>query len=211
MARADSSQWPELFREAVTPAEFHTGFQFESIIEDEKFEEGETLHYVVRQQDEARTIELISLPAEMQEDREKVIKKLTEGEGQIWCDDYRDMIGGDVELVAEDDATSTYSFMINPDSIEDKTQRKIMKKTMMTLTINKADKWVTDFKYTLLEPVKPMVVAKVREFSLIGQCQRQENGRPHVSSIETRVSGSAMGDDFNQFQRQTVTNVALLD
>ena len=82
VARADSSQWPELFREAVTPAEFHTGFQFESIIEDEKFEEGETLHYVVRQQDEARMIELISLPAEMQEDREKVIKKLKRSRGR---------------------------------------------------------------------------------------------------------------------------------
>lgn len=206
----DPANWPDLFREAVTPRDGDVVYQYDSLINDNGFEEGETLHYqVLRRPDGNDSVEFYSVPDKVK--RENIEKSITEEGGDIWCDDYRDSVGSNVELVSEDAASATYAFMVNPDSTEDKTERKIFNKTQMTVTIDKADKRVTGFSYKLLEPVKPMVVAKIREFSLIGQCKPLENGRPHVASVETRVSGSAMGNDFDQVQNQTVSNVAIVE
>ena len=208
-ALADSEGWPKLFREAVTPASQISSYSFEALVIDQDFEAGEKLRYRINNSSSGRQVELFEIPSDLKE--KDLIQKLSESDGEIWCDDYREHVSGDVTLMAEDDQTATFAFMLNPETATEKTEKKIFKKTQMTVTVDKADKWVTGFTYKLLEPVKPMVVAKVREFSLVGECARSESGRPHVVSVETRVSGSAMGASFNQVQNQTISNVTLLD
>ena len=207
-----SDNWPELFTEAITPATEFTPYSYISDIDMTENEEVYTIRYSVHRTDGNAKFELLDFSDNAKE--EDILEELnseSDEESDIWCDDFKESVGGSVDLVSEDDSHAVFAFMVNPDASEDRMERKIMKKTRMTVTVDKSTRKVTQFSYDLLEPVKPVIVAKVREFSLIGTCESQGEGRPYVTSIETRVSGSAMGSSFDQTSRQSIFDVTYLD
>ncbi len=213
-AQADNASWPDLFREAAIPKANDAPVAYDVEVSfgeaSENGEEQRRLVYSVMAPLEGnRTVDLTSFPDNM--DRDEILEDLADPDGDIWCDDYRDIVGGDVVLRSETDQTATFAFPANPDSAEDRQERKIMKKVQITVEVDKATKRVLNFHYALTEPVKPMVVAKVKTFEINGQCNADAGERPVVTSVEMKVSGSAMGQSFDQRTLQTHSNVRLLD
>lgn len=211
----DSSSWPALFREAALPKADDAGVAFDVEIltqsandEDESGEQ-RIAYSVTAPIGSRRLIDLTELPDDM--DRDEFIEDVEDPDSDIWCDDYKDVVGGEVVLREETDSTAIYAFPVNPDAADDKQERKIMKKVEVTVEVDKAEKRILNFAYRLTEPVKPMVVAKVRTFELIGQCAAGIGARPHVASIMTKVAGSALGQSFDSITHQTISNVRLLD
>lgn len=206
-AKADPT-WPQLFKEAALPKNDATpakvSYQSEIIQVDDQ-EWGKLVYQIENSAETGIKLSIETFPTEG--DQADIEEELNEDQdGEIWCDDYNEIIGGPVELVSETDSEAIFSFNANANSTSDKNQKKILEKTRITVNIDKALKEITKFNYTLTEPVKPMMVAKVNSFELQGTCLSHPNGRPIVTQIATQMSGQAMGKSFGQNSLQTFSN-----
>ncbi|MFC7291175.1 hypothetical protein [Hirschia litorea] len=206
-ANADPT-WPHLFKEAALPKSDATpakvSYQSEIIqVDDEEW--GKLVYQIENSAETGIKVRVETFPTEG--DQADIEEELNEDQdGEIWCDDYNEIIGGPVELVSETDSEAIFSFNANADSAEDKQERKILGKTRITVNVDKSLKEITQFKYELTESVKPMMVAKIDTFELVGTCASHENGRPIVTKVATKITGRAMGQSFGQNSLQTFKN-----
>ncbi len=212
-ALADPS-WPELFREAAIPNETSqlTSMSYDVQATQADGEEQHVLKYKINIPAEAKpSVTVNEYPAGIDEsDKKELLEDLqADIDGDIWCDDHKDNVGGPVTLVSENDKEAIYTFPANPESAEDKVERKMLERSVVTITVDKARKEVSKFQYDLQKPFKPAVIAKINEFTMEGSCTSHEFGRPVLSDVTVRVAGKAMGQSFNQSTVQSFTSIQI--
>ena len=212
-AIADPS-WPDLFKEAAIPnqtAELVSMSYDVKAIQDDG-EEKYTLKYKIEiPEATSPSVTVHEFPEGIDEsDKKELLAELNEDiDGDIWCDDHKDNVGGPVTLVSEDDNEAIYTFPANPETAEDKVERKMLERSVVTITIDKAKKEVSKFHYELQKPFKPAVIAKINEFTMEGSCTSHEFGRPVISDVIVTIAGKAMGQSFNQNTFQTFSGIQI--
>lgn len=127
-------------------------------------------------------------------------------EDSMWCNNLHETVPDEREVIAETAETETWAFQPLPDA-EDPDSAKFMKFIRGEMTIAKADNAVLAYHLTAPKPFKPAVVAKVTGFDLRLTCERSPDGRPFAAQSETRISGSAMMQKFDEWERQTISNL----
>ncbi len=210
IANADPS-WPDLFREAALPKTSSVpslvSYDVE-IIQKEDDEWGKLKYNVESRPETDIQITVDSYPTKAKQDEVKN-DLLAKEELDIWCDNHDSVVGGNVELVSETETEAQFSFPVNVEKYLDKREKKMMEKTVVTVTIDKDIKEVTRFEYSLTSPFKPAVVAKVTKFELMGTCKSHASGRPIVEQISISLEGKAMGQSFSQNTLQTFSDVSI--
>lgn len=194
-----AADWPDLFAKAVTAKPDQTEvFSYETSNVDG---EGKELFRYRFTPEKFPRFEIVSASEESDEKRRSErLKRLEEEGDDIWCDDMADRVKGSVRTVKETPTSVTYAFTpTDPDA--DDMERKMIERTEATITVDRATETITDFTYTLLEPFKPVFVAKVHSFELMAKCEPAPNGRPYFKSLTIDVDVSALG------KRQQQTNV----
>lgn len=200
-ATADPN-WPDAFRAAVTPTDTSTTYSYEQVSRDKD----ETLltHFAYdgRKPDGVRA-SIVSLSEDAEEYREEILTSLNEDDGDIWCDDFADAVKSDVKLTSEDATSLTYTFTpTDPDA--DDMQRKVVEKTVATVKVSKETGFVTEIRYKLEKPYKPVFVAKVSEMEVSGVCDVSAIGRPYIKRTEFKIDLSFMGNRQQDHSIETV-------
>ena len=202
--------WPELFRNAVSVKSRALPLTYDSVITfPENPDNGELSYSVQLTPDAAPEVVIHSVPKDA--DMEEVRESLDGDSVDIWCDDYVELVGGPVELFEDRDASARFRFRANPEAGEDTDEKKLLEKTEITVEIDKATHRIRSFTYHLTEPVKPMPLAKIRQFDIVGQCAALPNGRTYVARVDTRVAGSALSRSFVERTLQVASNVRIPD
>ena len=196
-----ATDWPDLFAKAVAakPNQTET-FSYETVNVDG---EGKELFRYRFDPQKSPRFEIVSASEEGNEKRRAERMKRLEEEGDdIWCDDMADRVKGDVRTVKETPKAVTYAFTpTDPDA--DDMERKMIERTEATVTVDRATQTITDFTYTLLEPFKPVFVARVHSFDLKAKCVPAPNGRPYFKTLTIDVDVSALGKRQQQKNTQT--------
>lgn len=212
-AAADPA-WPMLFREAALPAlpEQAPSVSYKVELVDLDDTEAGSLEYSISAPAEQTPIVTIhSFPSDTDEDDKQEFEEElnAEADGDIWCDDHNENVGGPITLVSENDTEAVYSFPANPKNADDKQERKMLERSIVTVTIDKSTKEVSHFSYELTEPFKPVIVAKINTFKMEGTCASHPAGRPVISTVKITVAGKAMGKTFSQTQVQTYSDIQI--
>ena len=205
-AMADNAAMPDLFKTALNSgADTSAPLSYTGSVKQMRDPEWGELKYTVIHTQDGKSATVQSLPKDMKED--DILSELTDPDDDIWCDGFDDQIGSDVTLVAEDDKIATFEYMANPKSAEDKNEAKVLKHTRISVNVDKSHQTVARFHYKLQKPVKPMMIVKLDNFEMIGECKILPNGRAYVARLETKVSGSAMMQDFSEHTVQEFTHL----
>lgn len=141
--------------------------------------------------------ELVELIADMQ----------AKSDGDIWCNSLSEHIPADASLVSETDTTATYTFTPLPSADADKNEKKVIKHLTGSVVVNKAEPAILSFRMASTKPFKPMAVAKINDFDMQVACARAPDGRTHIASMDTSLSGSAMMQAFSQSEHQAISNL----
>lgn len=196
-----AAEWPELFAKAVAAKADQTEvFSYETVNTDGEGEERFRYQF-----SPAKTprFQIVSANEDMKEKRRNELLEQLEDEGDdIWCDDMADRVKGNVRTVKETPQAVTFAFTPTDPDAEDM-ERKMIERTEATITVDRATQTITDFTYTLLEPFKPIVIAKVHSFELKAKCVPAPNGRPYFKTLTIDVDVSALGKRQQQRNLQT--------
>ncbi|MEO1303603.1 MAG: hypothetical protein AAFV37_01415 [Pseudomonadota bacterium] len=136
------------------------------------------------------------------------LEKMDAGtEGDIWCNEFAEMVPTDASLLDQGASTSTYAFTPIPEPDADKTEQKMMKQLEGVVTLDKTDGAILSFQMTLPKPYKPAMVAKINTFIMDVDCERAPDGRTFIESFNMDVSGSAMMQSFDQSVSRQITKL----
>lgn len=139
--------------------------------------------------------------------REDIEKMDARTEGDIWCNEFAQMVPLDASVLDQDASTSTYAFTPVPEADADKTEQKLMKKLEGRVTLDRSDGAVLSFNMTLPKPYKPAMVVKINTFAMDVSCARAPDGRTFIEDFNMDVSGSAMMQSFDQSVSRTITKL----
>lgn len=131
----------------------------------------------------------------------------TDADGDIWCAGFAENVPDAVTLVEETEQTATYTFVPLPGADADGTDRKVMKKLIGEITVDKTDPAILSFSMTAPKPFKPALIAKIETFDMRIQCARAPDGRTYVEEMNMAVEGSAMGQSFSESAKQAITQL----
>jgi len=138
--------------------------------------------------------------------REAIAEMESETEGDIWCSSFAENIPADAALEEETETKAIYSFtpQANPDEPE---EGKFFSKLKGRVTIDKINPAILTFQMFAISPFKPVPVAKVTAFDMTVSCARSPDGRTYGETMEVNVSGSAMFQKFEEFERRQISNL----
>lgn len=129
-------------------------------------------------------------------------------EDGIWCTRFADNVPtdpDDIEIVAEDDTSVTYTFTPVVDDDADGPEKKIAKRTRAELTVSKDDPAVLSYSSGLTRTVTIFVVAKIRKVDLSASCERAPDGRTYTAETTSSFEASGFGDGGGNDSRMQVT------
>lgn len=200
---ANAADWPDLFAKAVAAKpDLKQVFSYETSNIDGEGKENFRYRF---DPDQTPRFEVLSASEDMNEKRQaERLKRLEEEGDDIWCDDMADRVKGDVRTVKETPKAVTYAFTPTDPEADDM-ERKMIERTQATVTVDRATQTITDFTFTLLEPFKPIFIARVHSFDLKAECEPAPNGRPYFKTLTIDVDVSAMGKRQQQTNVQTTT------
>ena len=207
-ASADPA-WPELFRKAIAAPSGQTAkYSYEQVTVDGAGNELYRLAYDPLKPDGARFTLLSFQPSFADHAKQVLARHEAEGD-DIWCDDMEKSVKGDVALAADNGDTVTFTFQpTDPDA--DGPQKKVIEKSDATLVVDKESARVRSVQYNLAEPYKPVIVAKVHQFSFFGQCTPTSQGRSYMSDSAINLNLTLLGKDQMQKNRTLVQNLKLV-
>lgn len=126
----------------------------------------------------------------------------TDSDGEIWCDDADDTVGGRIEIVERSPNAIRFRFDPQPGADADKAERKFLARSQGLIDLARADEktpWrVAGMTIELQKPFKPALVAKVTALKVEIQCAPDATGRMYKAVTTTTVQGSALGQPFGQ-------------
>lgn len=136
--------------------------------------------------------------------RAKALKKNTEG--NIWCQQFKDMVPETASLLSETETLARYSFQPSPDDKENDLA-KIAKHLDGVITLEKSTGQIQSLELIAREPFKPVIVAKVNTFQFKVSCTAAPNGLMRIATVNTMLEGRAMGKAFSENETQTMSNL----
>lgn len=143
---------------------------------------------------------------------EKMLAQYDEEEdGDVWCDTAEDMISRDIQELSSTDLAISYSFRPPINKDDDKADRKFAEAAMGEVEITRVDafsRWkVNTIRMWLEKPFKPAMIAKIKSLDMRIQCAPSSSGRMYTVESITKVSGKAMGQNFNQDERMQISDI----
>lgn len=158
--------------------------------------------------------ERLTVTSPAQDDWSKELRKYAESlrkntKGNIWCQQFTELVPTDAALISETDTTARYTFQPSPTNEKDGLG-KIAKHLQGFVTLDKATGNIQELEMTAPKPFKPVVVAKINTFQMKTTCALAPNGHMHIKRIDTVVKGKAMTKAFDQSETQTITNLQAL-
>lgn len=151
----------------------------------------------------------VDTPAEADWDddfREAIAKMEADTEGDIWCSSLAENIPADATLEEETETSAIYSFTPQA-SLDEPDEGKFFSKLKGRVTIDKINPAILAFQMVSLAPFKPVPIAKVSAFEMKVSCARSPDGRTYGETMEMNVSGSAMFQKFEEFERRQISNL----
>ncbi|MCR9269976.1 MAG: hypothetical protein NXH72_08325 [Hyphomonadaceae bacterium] len=139
--------------------------------------------------------------------RQELEKADAETEGDIWCNEFAEMVPDAPDLQASDSETSTYVFTPVPEAGADRNEQKMMKQLVGTVVVDKTDGAVLAFQMVLPKPYKPAMVAKINAFEMDVSCARAPDGRTFIERFNFDISGSAMMQSFDESVSRRITKL----
>ena len=136
-------------------------------------------------------------------DFEKGLKEIdADADGDIWCAGMMEGVPETAELVSNEDGIARYAFQPKAD---DKSDEKFMKHLTGTIDIDTSDGAVLGFSMASIKAFKPNVMVKIKSFQMSAACERAPDGRTYAAEVETRVSGSAAMQSFEDGNVRKIT------
>lgn len=132
-------------------------------------------------------------------------------DGRIGCSRMLEMVPAQVELVVEDGETATYTFTPQPLPEMEGQQRKMMGRLEGQITVSKGGRDILAYSMTLPKPYKPAIVAKIDHFFMDIGCAPAPDGRQVYARRVMEISGSALGNAFDDREVYTISNPVRLD
>ncbi|MEO0784370.1 MAG: hypothetical protein AAFY10_01640 [Pseudomonadota bacterium] len=127
--------------------------------------------------------------------------------GAIWCDEFVEALPDDAERVSEGDGSVTYAFTPKPEPGADGSERKLFEKLTATMVVDAGTVTVKSYQLHLPEPIKPHFLAKIETFALFVDCVPHDSGNSRFNRFDLEISGSAMGNNFDQTDKRRVANL----
>ena len=136
-------------------------------------------------------------------DFEKGLEEIdADADGDIWCTNMLEIVPSDAQLVSDDNGVARYSFIPKPENKEDK---KFMKHLTGTIDVDMSDGSVLNFRMASQKSFKPHMMVKINSFDMSATCERAPDGRTFMAEMETKVSGSAAMQTFNEGETRKIT------
>ncbi|MEO1568090.1 MAG: hypothetical protein AAFR94_02560 [Pseudomonadota bacterium] len=127
-----------------------------------------------------------------------------DADGDIWCNSLGVHVPSTVSLVEETPDRAIYSFTPNPEADADDTDKKVFRNLEATIEVDKANPAILAFSMRAPKSFKPAMVARINTFDMTVSCARAPDGRTYVSDLRVDISGSALGQAFNESTRRTI-------
>jgi hypothetical protein len=127
-----------------------------------------------------------------------------DADGDIWCDQLGNVDGAvtDRGMYASGRAFA-FTPKARPDAGGD--EKKLYKQLAAEVIVDPATAKMKSFTARLPKPWKPNMLAKISHVEMTGQCAVAPNGRAYQIETTMNLRGSALGSDFTQGFRRTVT------
>jgi hypothetical protein len=128
-------------------------------------------------------------------------------DGLSWCASERMGHIANAQVLREDANTATYNFQPTTDSMRGQAAQ-YASNLRGEVTLTKANPDVLGIRISAPRPFSPMLMTNVTRVDVAIVCALAPNGRRYAAQTTTRVSGSALGQNFDQINVQRVTSVA---
>ncbi len=147
-------------------------------------------------------------PDTWSKDFAKYVKSMQENtKGNIWCQQFVEMVPSTAKLVSETDTTARYTFQPLPRPDDKGNMKKVLKHLTGRMTIDKTNNAVKSFEMEAAKPFKPMIAAKITQFKMRTNCTPAPNGQMRIETVETFIEGKAMTRSFIEAETQTISNL----
>lgn len=199
--------WPALFRNAVSAPDSVSdmAYSYENVVRDQNGKELFRIGFDGAAP-EADRVRLISISEELAKHKDNILESAREDGGDIWCDGLTENIKSGVTIISDTEEATVFGFQPT-DPEADSNERKVLEKSKARLTIDKASGEIRKIEYNLEKPFKPVIVAKVHEFSVDAECKPTPLGRPYIASTKVHLKLSALGQTEIQDTVELIENL----
>lgn len=124
--------------------------------------------------------------------------------GEIWCNEFAEMIPADAERTGETAEGVAFSFTPIPGEEADDMEEKIFKRLDASAVIDPDTAGLLTYRMSLPESFKPNMMARINSFDMAVDCTPGPEGLTHIQTFTLNVSGSALGQEFGQADRREI-------
>lgn len=207
IAPAALAQTPSVLAAALSPRQDTTTFAYEFTLSDTGSRPMSLRGRIDPSRPEGQRVEILEATGE-DVDTEEIDERMeANADGDIWCDS---MFSGADGAVTEQPAPAgqrAYAFtpMARPDAESD--ERKMFSRLSATAIVDQETGALKSSRAVLDKPWKPNIMAKISQFELSVECAMAPNGRAYAETINTKISGSALGQSFTSDNTRRITRV----
>ena len=124
--------------------------------------------------------------------------------GEIWCNDFAEMIPADAERTGETAEGIEFSFTPIPGDEADDMEEKIFKRLDASAVIDPDTAGLRSYRMSLPKSFKPNMMARINSFEMAVDCTPGPNGLTHIRTFTFNLAGSALGQDFGQTDQREI-------
>ncbi len=129
-------------------------------------------------------------------------------EGVSWCASENIGRVENLRLLREDETSATYAFQPTAESIRGDQARRFADRLRGEMTLSKTEPDVTRVRLYAPQGFSPMPLVRVDRINVVIACQVAPNGRRYAAETVTEVSGSALGQAFDERSVQRARNLS---
>ncbi|MBI1358940.1 MAG: hypothetical protein GC155_01515 [Alphaproteobacteria bacterium] len=198
---------PALFAKAITPPPSTQLYAFDFVDEND----GDKPSYIAGHIDPSKPKgerATITVVRGEETDLKKIkarYERNSSGE-DIWCDKLSSGADGPISDRGETAGGRIFGFRPLPPK-PDSDQRDLYKQLWAEMLVDAETAQIRSFSARLLKPWKPIIIAKVYEVNMTGQCAPAPNGRTYTSRLDTAFRASALGIDIHANIIHTISNL----
>lgn len=201
------AQTPSVLAAALSPGTDTTTYAYEFTVSDTGSRPMNLRGRIDPSRPEGQRVEILEATGEDVDTKEIDERMEANADGDIWCDS---MFSGADGAVTEQPAPAgqrAYAFtpMARPDAESE--ERKIFSRLSATAFVDEETGALKSSRAVLDKPWKPNIMAKISQFELSVECAMAPNGRAYAETINTKISGSALGQNFTSDNTRRITRV----
>jgi hypothetical protein len=128
-------------------------------------------------------------------------------EGVVWCaNEYMGRIA-DVRLLRQDAGSATYSFQPTRESVRDQRAKRYAQHLRGEFTMTKGKPDISAIRTYAPATFSPFPLVRLSTLDIRIACSAAPNGRNYAATVETTISGTAVGKAFSDRSVQRVYNL----